>query len=151
MKNECICMVVSTMSMVGLFLKSSNNLLVNVSNGLLQLEKWCDSVDRTVARSLAGSRARSLGRWRARSLGRSIARSVTRSVARSLTRSLARSLPRSIAPSLDRRRIVSWGRISSCRHDGELFRGSNCELQPRAIFISQVSELRFRRNYHRIF
>ena len=44
-----------------------------MSNGLLQLELWCDSVDRSLHRSVA-SLDRSLNRLLARSMARSIAR-----------------------------------------------------------------------------
>ena len=57
-----------------------HNELVNVSNGLLELELRSSPFHRSIARSLD------------RSLDRSIARSIARSLARSIARSIARSL-----------------------------------------------------------
>ena len=66
-----------------------------MSNGLLQLEFWLCSVDRSIARPLDRSIVRSLVRSIARPLDRSLDPSIARSLARSLDRSLDRSTDRS--------------------------------------------------------
>ena len=73
-----------------LVLKSLAKELVAVSNVILQLELWCDSVDRLLSRSVARSLDHSLDR----SLDRPFDHSIARSIARSPARSIDRSLPR---------------------------------------------------------
>ena len=108
------------------------NALVNVSNGLLELEFWTFlSVDRSIARSLDRSLDRSLARSLDRSLARSIARSSARSIARCLNWSLARSLADEVFRGFEFRNTDTLENYLG---------GSNSELLANTRFISRVSE-----------